>query len=180
MRRGVRGRPAHADRGRGALIRLALLVLALLAPAAAAAPTQRWDLLATRPHDPTAFTEGLVAHGGVLIESTGLVGQSTIRRVNARNGKVLVRRRLPAALFGEGVTVLDGAAVQLTWKDRRVLSWRPASLRRVSTRPYPFEGWGLTTDGRSLIASDGRRSFRAFSPRRMRMWSNCTAGFHAG
>ena len=117
-----------------------------------------------RPHDPTAFTEGLVAHDGGFLESTGLYGQSTIRRVDALTGAVLQEQPLAASLFGEGVTVLDGRAVQLTWVEHRVLSWTPDGLVRTANRRYPFEGWGLTTNGRALIASDGSATVRWLDP----------------
>lgn len=151
------------------MIRLALLLLLLLAPAATAAPTQRWELVATRPHDPTAFTEGLVASGDVLLESTGLYGQSTIRRVDPRTGAVLARTPLAAGYFGEGVTVLGRRAIQLTWREQRILTWDPASLAERANRTYPFEGWGLTTNGRSLIASDGSAVIRWLDPATLRV-----------
>lgn len=143
---------------------LACALLALGTGAAQGAPTQRWELVATRPHDPTAFTEGLVAHGDVLLESTGLYGQSTVRRVDPRTGAVLARQALAADLFGEGLTVLGGTAVQLTWNEGRILSWDPATLTRTANRRYPFVGWGLTTNGRSLIASDGTATVRWLDP----------------
>ena len=143
---------------------LACALLALGAGASQAAPTQRWELVATRPHDPAAFTEGLVAHGDVLLESTGLYGQSSIRRVDPSTGTVLAEQPLAATLFGEGVTVLGGNAVQLTWNEHRILGWDPMALTRTANRRYPFVGWGLTTDGTSLIASDGSATVRWLDP----------------
>lgn len=141
------------------------LALAAAAPvAASAAPTLDWSAVARRPHDRTAFTEGLVAHGGVLLESTGLEGQSSVRRVDPRTGRVLRRTADAGNVFGEGLTVLNGTAWQLSWRNRRIFGYRPTSLSRTGARPYAFEGWGLTTDGTSLIASDGSATVRWLDP----------------
>jgi len=131
----------------------------------APAPEIAWDIVDVRPHDPAAYTQGLVAHRGALLESTGDCcdprrSDSSVRRLNARTGRVLVRRDIAAPIFAEGITVLRGSAWQLTWKDRVAYRVNPRSLRRVGVRPYPREGWGLTTDGRRLIASDGTARLR--------------------
>ncbi len=147
--------------------RLALLVLVLLGitvASAGAAPVVPWQLLATYPHDPTAFTQGLVSYQGVLLESTGLKGQSSIRRVDPQTGVVLARVPLAASLFGEGLTVLGGKAVQLTWTDHRILTYDPKTLVRLQSRVYRFVGWGLTTNGTQLIASDGTATVRWLDP----------------
>lgn len=148
--------------------------LATMAGTALAAPTVAWELVDTRPHDPGAFTQGLVAHRGVLLESTGDCcpqgsGRSSIRRVDPRTGRVLAIRRIPAPVFAEGVTVLRGAAWQLTWKDRVAYRVNPDSLRRVATRPYPREGWGITTQGARLVASDGTARLRWLAPPDLRV-----------
>ena len=145
-------------------VALAVLLLALTAAAASAAPTVSWTLVATHSHDPAAFTEGLVADGPVLLESTGLYGQSSVRRVDPASGAVLVLQPLSGGLFGEGLTVLGGAAMQLTWQDDRLFSYAPGTLQRTAYRRYPFEGWGLTTNGRQLIASDGTDVVRWLDP----------------
>jgi glutamine cyclotransferase len=142
----------------------AALLLVLTAASASAAPMLRWTLVATHPHDPTAFTEGLVADGPVLLESTGLYGASTVRRVDPATGAVLVQTSLAASLFGEGLTVLRGTAFQLTWTNHRLFTYDPATLQRTASRRYRFEGWGLTTNGRDLIASDGSRTVRWLDP----------------
>lgn len=120
------------------------------------APVLAARILAEYPHDPAAFTQGLfLASGGVLIEGTGLYGRSEIRRVRLRDGKVLARRRLPAGLFGEGVALVPGGLVQLTWQEGRALLRDPATLAQRGEFRYRGEGWGLTFDGRRLIMSDG-------------------------
>jgi glutamine cyclotransferase len=148
---------------RRAIVAAALLLM-LTAASASAAPTLRWTLVASHPHDPAAFTEGLVADGPVLLESTGLYGESTVRRVDPATGTVLVQTPLAASLFGEGLTVLRGTAFQLTWTNQRLFTYDPATLQRTASRRYRFEGWGLTTNGRDLIASDGTSTVRWLDP----------------
>ncbi|MGI9187080.1 MAG: glutaminyl-peptide cyclotransferase [Gaiellales bacterium] len=153
---------------------LAGLLLLMTAVGASAAPTLGWALVAAHPHDPTAFTEGLVARGGVLLESTGLEGQSTVRRVDPATGTVLLQQALAPSLFGEGLTVLKGTAIQLTWNDHRIFSYDPSTLARTSARRYPFVGWGLTTDGRQLIASDGTSTVRWLDPATLKVGRRIT------
>ena len=153
---------------------LAGLLLLLTAASASAAPTLGWTLVAEHSHDPTAFTEGLVAHGAVLLESTGRDGQSTVRRVDPASGRVLLQQALAPSLFGEGLTVLQGTAIQLTWTERRILGYDPVTLVRTSTRRYPFEGWGLTTNGRRLIASDGTSTVRWLDPTTLKVTRRIT------
>lgn len=149
---------------------LALAALAVAAPAApAAAPTLPWTLVAERPHDATAFTQGLVAHRGVLLESTGLYGASSVRRVNARTGRVLRLVPLPESQFGEGLTVSDGAVLQLTWREHLLHTYHPATLWRATTQRYRWEGWGLTTYRGSLVVSDGSATLRFLDPETLRV-----------
>ena len=153
---------------------IAIGLLVLMTGVAAAAPTVPWTLVATRPHDATAFTEGLVAYRGVLLESTGLVGQSTVRRVDATTGQVLVSRPLAANEFGEGLTVLAGSATQLTWTQHVLHTYDPTTLAATGTRRYRFEGWGLTTNGQQLIASDGSATLRWLDPATLRVTKTVT------
>jgi glutamine cyclotransferase len=107
------------------------------------------------PHDPTAFTQGLVYIDTVFIEGTGLYGQSTLRRVAPTTGAVLQNHDLPASWFGEGVAVWDGAIVQLTWRENVAVVYDEDSFTAIDTFTYPTEGWGLTHDGSRFIMSDG-------------------------
>jgi glutamine cyclotransferase len=143
----------------------AVAAIACTGSLAAAAPTLRWQLLESRPHDPGAFTQGLVAYGDVLLESTGdccdpARSDSSIRRVDPRTGRVLALRTIPAPIFAEGVTVLAGAAWQLTWNDGVAYKLSPSTLAPMASPPYPWEGWGLTTHGGLLVASDGSPRLR--------------------
>jgi glutamine cyclotransferase len=124
----------------------------------------RYDVTARYPHDPAAYTEGLVGGDGVLFESTGLNAQSDVRRVDLKTGRVLASRALAANRFGEGLTLLHGRLYQLTWKDGVAYTYDPATLTPGDSFHYAGEGWGLTTDGTDLIMSDGSDSLRVYSP----------------
>lgn len=121
------------------------------------APSARLSLrvLASYPHDRTAFTQGLLVHEGALYESTGRYGRSGIRRVEPETGKVLVERSLPAHLFGEGLALAADRLVQITWQEGVALLWDPSTLERIGELSYRGEGWGLTYDGERLVMSDG-------------------------
>ncbi len=145
----------------------ALLLLLPLVPHAEA-PRIGPVVLARLPHDQQAYTQGLVWHAGILYESTGRYGESTLRRVDAPSGRVLAQARLPATLFGEGLARVGAALVQLTWKENQARWYDLASLRLVRTVPYPYEGWGATWDGRHLIVSDGSALLRFLDPHTLR------------
>jgi glutamine cyclotransferase len=116
------------------------------------------------PHDPTAYTQGLLWADSVLFESTGLYGHSELRRVDLRSGRVLASRALAADRFGEGLALLKGRLYQLTWKEGVAYTYDAATLAPRDSFHYSGEGWGLTTDGISLIMSDGSDSLRFLSP----------------
>jgi glutaminyl-peptide cyclotransferase len=130
-------------------------------PAAADTP---WTLVKTHPHDATAFTEGLFYLDGALYESTGLEGQSDIRKVALKTGKVLQRRVIDPPYFGEGIVNWGGKLVSLTWRHRRGFVWNLADFTPLSDFRYDGEGWGMTQDGRSLIMSDGTAQLRFLDP----------------
>ena len=123
-----------------------------------------YDVTDHFPHDPTAYTQGIVREDGVLFESTGLYGHSEVRRVDIRSGRVLASRPLPSDRFGEGLALLKGRLYQLTWKEGVAYSYDAATLTPGDSCSYAGEGWGLTTDGTALIMSDGSDSLRVLSP----------------
>ena len=115
------------------------------------------QVLAEHPHDPTAFTQGLLFVDGEVVEGTGLVGRSSVRRVDLATGEVRSSVPVPGGEFGEGVArAADGRFVQLTWRDGVAFVRDPTTLEVVETWPYEGEGWGLTTlsDG-TFVQSDG-------------------------
>ena len=117
------------------------------------------------PHDSRAFTQGLIFEtADTLLESTGMNGQSSLRRVDLKTGRVLQKTDLAARYFGEGLTRLNGKLYQLTWKDHKGFIYDAQSLQQTGEFPYSGEGWGLTTDGNSLILSDGSNVLRFLDP----------------
>lgn len=116
------------------------------------------------PHDTTAYTQGLLWANGALFESTGRYGHSELRRIDWRSGRVLAARKLPTDRFGEGLALLGGRLYQLTWKAGIAYTYDPATLAPRDSFSYPGEGWGLATDGTSLIMSDGSDSLRFLAP----------------
>jgi len=138
------------------------------APAAAAAPAQppAYDarIVATYPHDPGAYTQGLFYLDGALYESTGQVGQSTIRRVNIEDGRVLQSVPIPAGQFGEGIVNWGDQIVSITWTGGVGYRWDRRTLRRLGEWRYPGEGWGLTQNGADIIMSDGSAALRFLDP----------------
>ncbi len=155
-------------RARRRLIAAAAAALFAGAPSPAAAdapaPVIPWRLVAAYPHDPQAFTQGLLLHDGVLYESTGLRGRSELRAVDPASGRVLRRRPLDPTLFGEGLARVGEHLYQLTWQAGRVLVYRIRDLHPVAEHRYPGEGWGLAFDGRRLLMSDGSDRIRVLDP----------------
>ena len=129
----------------------------------AAVPVYDYEVVRTFPHDPTAFTQGLVLRDGVLLESTGRA-PSSIRRVRLEDGVVLQKHELAPEFFGEGLTEIDGRLVTLTWTNGVGFVWNAADLSPVSRFAYAGEGWGLTHDGSRLILSDGSPNLRFLDP----------------
>ena len=148
--------------------RLALLVVMLVLPAlAVGAPVLPAVVKARLPHDPSAFTQGLLYRDGVFYESTGLYGRSSLRRVDPATGRVLARRELPRELFGEGLALIGGSLYQLTWREGRVLVADPADLSPRGELALPTEGWGACAlDGR-LVVSDGSEQLFFYDPKTM-------------
>jgi glutamine cyclotransferase len=130
----------------------------------AGVPTFTYEVIKTYPHDPEAYTQGLVFHQDVLFESTGLNGRSSIRRVDLSTGKVLKKVELAPQFFGEGLALLNGRAYQLTWQSQRGFIYDLTEFGLINTFSYTGEGWGLTHDGRSLIMSDGTPRIRFLKP----------------
>ena len=123
--------------------------------AGGAARSIAFTVLGELPHDSQAFTQGLVFSGGVFYESTGLNGRSSVRKVDPRTGRASARFDLEPQYFGEGLALVQGRLIQLTWQSGKAMVYDPATLRRVAELPYDAEGWGLTGTPKGLLASDG-------------------------
>lgn len=113
------------------------------------------QVLSVRPHDTTAFTEGLLLYQGSLYESTGLYGQSTLRQVDPQTGKVLRQMALARTYFGEGLAQQGNRLVQLTWQEQVAFIYDINTLGAAGTFPYSGEGWGLCFDGNQFFQTDG-------------------------
>ena len=131
---------------------------------ASGVPTFAVRVARVLPHDPGAFTEGLFFHDGQLYESTGLEGQSDIRRVDLATGAVQQRVALPAPYFGEGTIIVGDRLYQLTWKHNRAFVYDARTFVLKDTLGYTGEGWGLTYDGESIVMSDGTARLRFLDP----------------
>jgi glutamine cyclotransferase len=128
------------------------------------APVVGYRIVNTYPHDPRAFTQGLVFANDVLYEGTGLRGQSSLRKVDLESGNVLQIRELAARFFGEGITIYGKRAIQLTWRARVGFVYDKQTFQLLDTFNYSTEGWGITHDGRSFIISDGSSTLHLLDP----------------
>jgi len=167
------------------LLSALLLCFATCAPAQppaarppTAAPVYNYRIVATYPHDPEAFTQGLFYLDGHLYESTGQFGRSTIRRVRIADGRVLQSVAIPPGQFGEGIVNWRDQIVSLTWIGGVGYRWDRTTLQRLGEWRYAGEGWGLTQNGADIIMSDGTADLRVLDPvtlaerRRIRVTDN--------
>ena len=139
------------------MIRLFFLLALCCACSCTSAQVKEYKLKVVKeyPHDVTAYTQGLFFHDGVLYETTGQFGESSIRTVDLESGVPIENKRLARKYFGEGAVVLGDELYVLTWTNKVAFRYDAATLSYKSTVGYGREGWGLTTNGRELIASDG-------------------------
>lgn len=121
-------------------------------------PTYTYHVIRSYPHDPRAFTQGLQWYDGRLFESTGQVGESGLREVDLASGRVKREQPLEEPHFGEGMVILGDRLYQLTWQSGKAFVYNWKTFARIDTFTYEGEGWGLTTDGKSLIMSNGSSS----------------------
>lgn len=113
------------------------------------------EIVAEYPHDTESYTQGLFIHEGQMYESTGQHGKSTFRKVDLKTGKALKRLDFDKKYFVEGSVIFGDNLYILTWESRVAFIYDAETLEYKSSWKYPREGWGLTTDGEFLIASDG-------------------------
>ncbi len=133
-------------------------------PENAVVPQVGYQIVNVYPHDPNAFTQGLVFVNGKLVESTGQEGQSSLRNVEFETGKILKKVDVPEPYFAEGIALLNNKIYQLTWQHQLGFIYDAQTLQKVGEFNYNGEGWGLTSDGRSLILSDGSNRIRFLDP----------------
>jgi glutamine cyclotransferase len=131
------------------------------------APVQSYKVIATFPHDTSSFTQGLVFLGdGQMYESTGLQGQSTLRRVDIATGTTLQRIDVPAQYFAEGLAMVGDELLQLTWQHKLGFVYDRHTFKQKRTFSYKTEGWGIAYDGASqLVMSDGSDTLTFLDPK---------------
>ena len=136
---------------------MVVIVLSLFASSCVNAKVRQYkaQVVAEYPHDRTSYTQGLFFYDDQMYESTGLNGKSTFRKVDIRTGKALFRLNFDRRYFLEGSVEKDGNIYMLTWQNNVAFVYDAKTLKYKKSYSYPREGWGLTTDGKSLIASDG-------------------------
>ena len=121
-------------------------------------------VIRTIDHEPGSFTQGLIYYRNFIYESTGLKGESSLRKLDPKTGKVLKRLNLPAEYFGEGIAILNNKIYMLTWLSNLCFVYDINSFDMEGSFNYYGEGWGLTTDGQLLIMSDGTNILRFINP----------------
>jgi len=135
-----------------------------IVPAGSQAVVNGFRVVNTYPHDPEAYTQGLIFREGFLYESTGRNGRSTLRKVTLETGRVVQQERLDRTYFAEGLTDWNGRLLQLTWQSNVALVYDARTFKLETTFRYEGEGWGLTHDGARLIMSDGSDALRLLDP----------------
>ncbi len=145
-----------------------------LASAALAQPVYTYRVVHVYPHDSQAFTQGLIYLNGHLYESTGLRGRSSLREEDLETGSILKYQALPNRYFGEGLTNWGNELIQLTWTSHIGLVYNLSTFRFLHTFPFPYDGWGLTQDGKDLIESDGTSTLHFIDPNTFRQVRSIT------
>jgi glutamine cyclotransferase len=176
-RKARRARPLPAKKANGRWLWFAILLVGAVVivatqvrgrpePSVSPGDTQVYSyrVVNVYPHDPEAFTQGLVYRDGFLYESTGLNGRSSLRKVRLETGEVIQQRQVDAQYFGEGLADWGGKLIQLTWRSNVGFVYDRASFNLERTFAYVGEGWGLTHDDTRLIMSDGSSSLRFLDP----------------
>jgi glutamine cyclotransferase len=123
-----------------------------------------YEVVREYPHDPLAYTQGLVYDRGTVYEGTGLYGKSSLRRIDLGTGRVTRRFDHKREIFGEGITVFHNRIYQLTWQNNLIFEFGRDDFSLKRTWPFDKEGWGVTHDGEHLIVSDGSSSLYFLDP----------------
>jgi glutamine cyclotransferase len=131
-----------------------------------------YQIINTFPHDTLAFTQGLVYHNGYLYESTGLYGQSSLRKVDLVSGEILQQINLSNDYFGEGISIFNNSIYQLTWLSRKGFIYTLSDFDSIGQFTYNRQGWGLTHDSSRFILSDGSASLHFLNLQTLEMLSS--------
>lgn len=146
------------------IISICVCVLCSILSCSAKVERYKIEVVKAYPHDTESYTQGLFWHDGSLYESTGLNGKSTFRKVDLQSGKALTKLPFNKKYFVEGSVILGDKLYILTWTNKVIFIYDADTLEYRSTYSYPREGWGLTTDGKSLISSDGSSRIYFLTP----------------
>ena len=146
------------------IISICICVLCSILSCSAKVERYKIEVVKAYPHDTGSYTQGLFWHDGSLYESTGLNGKSTFRKVDLQSGQALTKLPFNKKYFIEGSVILGDKLFILTWTNKVVFIYDAVTLEYLSTYSYPREGWGLTTDGKSLISSDGSSRIYFLTP----------------
>lgn len=146
------------------IISICICVLCSILFCSAKVERYKIEVVKAYPHDTGSYTQGLFWHDGSLYESTGLNGKSTFRKVDLQSGQALTKLPFNKKYFVEGSVILGDKLYILTWTNKVIFIYDADTLEYRSTYSYPREGWGLTTDGRSLISSDGSSRIYFLTP----------------
>lgn len=146
------------------IISICVCVLCSILSCSAKVERYKIEVVKAYPHDTGSYTQGLFWHDGSLYESTGLNGKSTFRKVDLQSGKALTKLPFNRKYFVEGSVILGDKLYILTWTNKVIFIYDANTLEYRSTYSYPREGWGLTTDGKSLISSDGSSRIYFLTP----------------
>ncbi|HEX2905209.1 MAG TPA: glutaminyl-peptide cyclotransferase, partial [Phototrophicaceae bacterium] len=122
------------------------------------------EIIATYPHDTDSYTQGLVLHDGLFYESTGMYGESDLRKVEPETGEVLQQADLTDKYFGEGLVLVDDRLIQITWKEDTAFVYDLETFEPVQEFEYTGEGWGLCYDDTHLYMSDGSETLAVRDP----------------
>ena len=135
------------------------------------APVITYTILNALPHDKDSYTEGFLMHNGKLFESSGAPEgndktRSMVGIVDPATGVISVKAELDKKIyFGEGITILGDKLYQLTWTNKKGFIYELKTFKKIGEFTFPSkEGWGMTTDGTSLIMSDGSSNLTYLDP----------------
>ena len=128
-----------------------------------------YSIVKTYPHDTSSFTEGLQIYNGDLYEGTGDRGRSRLLKLDLKTGKVLHAAPLTDNFFGEGITILRDTVYQLTYQEKTGFVYTLKDFKKIREFKFDTEGWGMTTDGKDLIVSDGTSNLYYYEPSTFRL-----------
>ena len=122
-----------------------------------------FSIIKSYPHNPKSFTQGLMIYNGELYEGTGMNNESRLMKVDLQTGETLKEVKLDSVYFGEGITILNDTIYQLTWQNKKVFVY-DMDFKKINEFDLSTEGWGLTSDGKNMIVSDGSNNLYYYNP----------------